>query len=180
MLPTEKVHVVVNDNTIATGDDWAVIEPVWWLANIYDGPGAYEQSLQPFSQSQRYVFAVRWYHSEVNNGGHLQFYSNSTGIVWQDALNGLEAMGLEKAANILRISADRLGGSPSLDRQERQDQLDEHQPDFEDCDEAFYKLQERVDFEEITIDFIRHHPSDFYFVGTIERIVLPKLRSSEP
>ena len=112
----EKVHVVVNDDTIAAGDYWPVIEPVWWSADIYHGPGLYEQSLSPFTESQRFVFAVRWYFSEINNGGHRQFYSNSTGIVWQDALVGLEAIGISKAAQILQISADRLGGSPSLDR----------------------------------------------------------------
>lgn len=178
MLPKETVHIVVDDSTIAGGNSWGIIEPVWWSANIYEGSGLYEQSLQPFSQSQRYVFAVRWYLSEVNNGGHDQFYSNATGIVWQDALDGLKAMGIEKAANILRISADRLGGSPSLDREERDQQFEEHQPDFDDCDDALYKLQERVDFEERVMDFIRKHPSDFAFSGTIERVVLPQPRGT--
>ena len=108
----EKVHVQVDDATIAGDNPWAVIEPVWWLADIYDGAAAYEHSLQQFSQSQRFVFAVRWYIAEVNNGGHNQFYSNSTGIVWRDAVAGFEAIGAPRAATIVKISAERMGGSP--------------------------------------------------------------------
>lgn len=176
MVKRERVHVVVDDKTIADGNHWDVIQPVWWTANIYDGPGVYQQSLQTFSDSQRHVFAVRWYLSEVNNGGHLQFYSNATGIVWSDALDGWRAMEVPKAAQILQISADRLGGSPSLDREERHDQLEEFQPDFDDCDEALYKLGTRIDFEFVMMEFIRSRPADFYFDGMIDRVVLPKLR----
>ncbi|HCZ34456.1 MAG TPA: hypothetical protein DHV26_00850, partial [Cytophagales bacterium] len=31
----------------------------------------------------------------VSNGGHLQFYSNSTGSVWEDAVKGFKLIGLE-------------------------------------------------------------------------------------
>lgn len=75
----EKTHVRIDDATIAAGDPGAIIRPVWFTANIYDGPVEYERSLQPFSSSQRYIFALYWYIAEVRNGGHDQFYSNSTG-----------------------------------------------------------------------------------------------------
>src|SRR5262245_27409852 len=101
MARRETVHVQVDDTTIAKGNSQTVIHPVWWRANIYDGPVAYERSLEQFSRGQRHVFAIIWYLNEVNNGGHLQFYSNSTGIVWKDTLAGFEALGVLRAANIL-------------------------------------------------------------------------------
>jgi len=149
------------------------MHPVWWLANIYDGPVAYEKSLEQFSRPQRLVFAVLWYLREIENGGHRQFYSNSTGIVWIDALEGLAAMGVIRVVNILRISAERMGGSPSLDRQERNEQLMSHKPDFTDLDEAFWHLGEKTNFDDAIMRFIRAQPADFYFSGTIDRIVLP-------
>jgi hypothetical protein len=176
MIRREKVHIEIDDGTIATGDPWAVIQPVWWLATIYHGPAAYEHSLQQFSGSQRLVWAVLWYRQEVNNGGHRQFYSNSTGIVWRDALEGFEALGITRGAKILRISAERLGGSPALDREERNEQLISQDPDFHDLDEAFGDLQKRVDINESIMKFIRDRSSDFYFSGTIERTVLPNLK----
>ena len=90
-------------------DPMAVIDPVWWRGNIYDGPEAYEGSLGSFTKAQRFVWAMLWYDAEVNNGGHDQFYGNSTGIVWRDALSGFEAIGAPEAAAILRESANRLG-----------------------------------------------------------------------
>jgi hypothetical protein len=63
-----------------------VIDPLWWSVSIHDGPKKYEADLGHFSYPQRYIFAIQWYVAEVNNGGHNQFFFNSTGIVWKDAL----------------------------------------------------------------------------------------------
>jgi hypothetical protein len=169
----ETVHVCVDDGTIAAGDPWAVIEPVWWSANIYDGPAKYELSLLQFSRSQRLVFAVFWYRSEVNNGGHHQFYSNSTGIVWKDALEAFRALDAPEFASILAESAARLGGSPSLDHHERGEQLDTFGPDFSDLDDRFYEAENKVNLDDRVIRFIRARPSEFYFEGKIRRAVLP-------
>ncbi len=169
----ETVHVRVDDGTIAAGDPGAIIEPVWWSANIYDGPEEYERSLLQFSRAQRLVFAVTWYRSEVNNGGHHQFYLNSTGIVWKDALEAFRAMGAPEFARIIEESAQRLGGSPSLDRQERDRQLDTFAPDFNDLDKRYYAAEEKLDLDGQIIKFIRARPSDFHFEGKIRRAVLP-------
>jgi Domain of unknown function (DUF4375) len=172
MVRREEVHVQVDDTTIAGDNVGAIMHPVWWLATIYDGPVAYEESLKQFSRSQRLVFAMLWYIAEVNNGGHRQFYSNSAGIVWCDAIAGFEAIGEPKGARIVAISADRLGGSPSSDREERNEQLDSVDPDFDDLDEAFAELQKRVNLDQQIMTFIRARPADFYFSGTIERVVI--------
>jgi len=170
-IDTEIVEVRVDDATIAAGRPLAVIDPVWWTANIYDGPAAYEQSLQPFSKAQRLVHAMLWYQEEVNNGGHEQFYSNSTGIVWQDALEGFEAAALPQVAAVLRESANRLGGSPSLVREDRQKQLASLSPHFDDLDDKFYELEKRVDVEGKIMEFIRSRLKDFYFSGRVEKPV---------
>jgi hypothetical protein len=169
----ETVHVCIDDDTIAVGDPWVVIEPVWWSANIYDGPEQYELSLLQFSRSQRLVFAVFWYRSEVNNGGHDQFYFNSTGIVWKDALEAFRSLDAPEFASILSESAARLGGSPSLDRDERGEQLDTLAPDFNDLDDRFYEAEKKLNLDDRIISFIRARASDFYFAGKIRRAVLP-------
>jgi hypothetical protein len=81
-------RIVVNDDTIDNGNHHDVLDPVWWLTNIYEGEEAYNQSLADFSREQRLILAIEWYFAEVNNGGHGQFYFNSTGIVWKDAMDG--------------------------------------------------------------------------------------------
>jgi hypothetical protein len=169
----ETVQVRVDDDMIAAGDPSAVIHPVWWSANIYDGPEQYELSLTQFSQSQRLVFALFWYRSEVNNGGHHQFYSNSTGIVWKDALEAFQVLEEPEFVRILAESAARLGGSPSLDRRERCDQLNDSDPDFNDLDDRFYEAESKVNLDERVMSFIRGRRCDFYFEGKIRRAVLP-------
>jgi hypothetical protein len=165
-------HVRIDDAKIDEGDPLAIIEPVWWNANIYEGEQKYNESLSPFSREQRYVFAVIWYIDEVNNGGHDQFYSNSTGIVWKDALAGFREFGMDEAVAILQESAARMGGDPSLDRATRQQQLASFQPNFDDLDTRFYALQRRVDMDEAMRKYIRQHRQAFYFEGEVRK---PKL-----
>ena len=115
------------------------------------------------------------YFFEVNNGGHKQFYRNSSGIVWRDAIEGFEAIGVPRGAEILAIAARRLGGDPSLDRTERNDQLKQHHPDFADLDEAFANLHKKTDLNEQIMQYVRNRPHDFYFSGMVERVVVPEL-----
>jgi len=168
----EKIHLRVDDATIAAGDLSQIIRPVACTANIYDGPAEYERSLRPFSQAQRLVFAQQWYDAEVNNGGHDQFYGNSTGIVWRDALEAYKAIGALGIADILQQSADRLGGSPSLDRGERQQQMSELAPNFNDLDKRFY-AESSDDVDRRVMSYIRARPADFYFDDMVE---VPKLK----
>lgn len=171
---TKVFHVRVDDATIARGHAMEVIDPVWWTANIYDGPAAYDQSLKQFSKAQRLVHAMLWYREEVDNGGHEQFYSNSTGIVWRDALEGFEAAAMPEVAAIVRESANRLGGSPSLVREERQKQLKTMAPKFDDLDGKYYEYDKRADVEAKIMEYIRSRPKDFYFTGRVRKIVLAK------
>lgn len=166
---TRRVQVVVDDSVIAAGDPYAVIDPVWWTADIYGSADEYQASLRSFSRSQRLVHALCWNIAEVNNGGHDQFYFNSTGIVWPDAIAAFDAIGLSDGADIVRQSAQRLGGAPARDRSERQNQLEQKQPRFDDLDDQFYELQKRVDLDTQMMEFIRGRPSDFYFEGVVEK-----------
>lgn len=171
----ETVEVTVDDATIADGDVWKIIEPVWWLADIYNGPDEYHRSLRQFSAEQRQMFALRWYLSEVNNGGHHQFYSNATGVVWKDACKAFRAINIKKGADIILASADRMGGNPSLDRELRYEQLAEYDPDFNDLDESPYELEKNTDIEKAAFAFIRDRSAAFHFSGEITRIVLPNV-----
>ncbi len=164
-----KVHVLVDRAVILGTDPAAVIDPVWWTANIYAGFKEYEASLAAFSRSQRLLFAIMWYRSEVANGGHEQFYFNSTGIVWRDALAGFELLGLDEFSSALRESTARLGGQPAFDRQDRQDALDRLQPDFGDLDDRFYALEESMDLDSKMLAYMREHVEEFEFDGLVKK-----------
>ena len=172
-MKTTIEHVVVDDAVIDRKDPYEVIDPVWWTADIYEDERRYNETLAGFSREQRYVFAVAWHLAEVNNGGHEQFYSNSTGIVWKDALAGYREIGLAAAASLLEESAARMGGNPSLDRETRQRQLDSLEPDFEDLDRRFYELQEKVKFDDAMMKYIVSRREKFYFDGDVRMPTKP-------
>lgn len=161
-------HIRLDAARIATLEEvQELIEPVWWTANIYDGPEAYEESLAPFTRAQRLINAIEWYRAEVNNGGHYQFYFNSTGIVWRDALAGFEMLGLTDLAENLRESADLLGGDPPLDRHARVALLERLEPDFADITMRFWDLEDWHNVDAVILDYARAHPEEFVFDGVV-------------
>ena len=135
----------------------------------YDGPERYEEELAHFSTEQRLVLAYHWYLSEVTNGGHEQFYWNTTGIVWPDAVKAFRELGHFEVVAIINASVNRLGGNPSLDRDERQEQLEQMDPDFEDLDQELFRVLERADFDEKVLQFIRTHRESFLFSGVVPK-----------
>jgi hypothetical protein len=160
------VKIIIDDAVIDKADPWVIAEPMWWSVPIYDGPEVYDRDLQKFSMPQRYLLAIMWYDAEVNNGGHHQFYLNSTGIVWRDALEGFRAIGADESAKILQASADIMGGSPSLDRDARIRQLDTLGPDaFAAVDNRYYHQNYGEELEK----YIKTHRSAFYFTGAIRK-----------
>jgi hypothetical protein len=106
--------------------------------------------------------------TEVNNGGHAQFYSNTTGIVWEDAMDGFELIGLTEGMKIIEESANRFGSKPSFDREERENVLDSLDIDFDDLDARFYKLDSTVNITDRIADYIQENKVAFYFEGEIE------------
>ena len=163
-------HIKIDDEFIEQHKDpFAIIEPVWWTSTIHDGEAKYNESLAPFSKEQRNIYAMLWYLAEVENGGHDQFYFNSTGIVWKDALYACTALELDEVAEIIVESAAKMGGEPSLDRATRQEQLNEYKPDFEELDSRLYKIDTKI-YDGIRQYFLKNR-SAFYFEGEIK---LPK------
>lgn len=145
-----------------------IVEPMWGTISIYDGYEKYLQSAQTFTLEQRYLLAITWYFAEVNNGGHHQFFYNSTGIVWEDALNGFKHFGMnEYTANFQKV-IDYCGGTISFDREERYRMLEK----LEENEEEFYKLLDEADNfvfkyegEENELTYIKNHPEKFVFEG---------------
>lgn len=161
-----KRHYVVTDDMIDDGEIRNIITPLWWTVSIYDGETEMYDSLERFTDPQKYVWAVQWYISEVDNGGHDRFFYNSTGIVWELALEGLCAMDCGQFAEILEQAAQRIGGHPSADREQRLLEMNRHNADFDDLDREFYDYERLL--EEKTADYIRANRSDFYFDGMID------------
>jgi hypothetical protein len=174
----ERIHVEINDalidKVLSTGSDpWQIIEPVWWQAELYDGVDEYELSMLQFSRSQRWIFSLEWYRSEIYNGGHQQFFYNASGVVWKDALTGLEVIEATKLYNVLHHAISLLGGDPPFERMLRCDLLDQLKPDFTESDEQFEVAEEDEDIDELILRYIDRNRQNFYFDGFIRRAIFP-------
>ena len=156
-------------------DAFDLIDPVWWSVSIYDGLEQYESDLTAFTKEQRLVFAVIWYDSEVNNGGHDQFFFNSTGIVWKDALEGLKAISANERAKNFQEVIDKWDGDIPFDRAERQEKLDKltfipETDDYIDLfgnnDSAYYRSDENLD--ELIMKYAKANVKAFVFNGEVD------------
>lgn len=151
----------------ATDDMWTINEPAYWTINIYGSYDDYIETSKRFTLEQRYLNAICWYFAEVNNGGHHQFFYNSTGIVWEDALAGLRLFKMDELAENLQSVINYFGGSVPFDRAERWTILQ----DWENEAELFDFLDEKDDavyeydgiFEDV---FVHENPHLFVFDGT--------------
>ena len=160
-------RTITVEEILATDDMWTINEPAYWTINIYGSYDDYLESAKGFTVEQRYLNAICWYFAEVNNGGHYQFFYNSTGIVWEDALAGLRLFNMKELADNFQSVLDFFGGTVPFDRAERWYLL----PQSENNPEFFDFLDEKDDvvyeYEGIFEDvFVHEHPELFVFDGT--------------
>jgi hypothetical protein len=128
-----------------------------WLSlcdRILDTPDEYAA----LTADERFYFVVRRFEGEVNNGGFEQYFYNSAGDNYHEALAGLKLLGAHHAAALLERAAELVfdGEAPPADRNERNMAMSsgdcENAPWWSDevdgLEEAFYdepdKLKERL------------------------------------
>lgn len=162
-----RVLVHVDDSTIASGNLDEILKPMSLSANLSGGAKEYDSSMRPFSRPQRLVFAMSLYSAEVNNGGHEQFYWNSAGVVWRDALEGFVEIGAKAVPPIILESVKIMGGDPPPHRYERQSLMEKRKPDFEDLDRLFYLVEEKFNLDGMLLEHMRKNSKAFVFNGSI-------------
>lgn len=111
---------------------------------------AREHGIEALTEPQRRYYAVSMYDAEVSNGGHSQYFVNSTGDDWRIALAGLEAIGATERAAILREATGIFGrdGAPrdNDERHERLARFTERQDQaLDDLDNRYYESKENVE-----------------------------------
>lgn len=175
-MKTKKYNITEEDIISGKYNSDQILEPVWWSVSIYEGKEKYELDLAPFTPAQRMILALFWYYAEVCNGGHDQFLSNSTGIVWKDALAGFRLIGADECAEILENVVAKCGGDIPLDRQERNDLLEKITKDpenedkyidlFGEDDRKYYKICDSS--YELIDEYIKAHPGEFVLSGEVD------------
>lgn len=164
-----KKHFDFSEQEISAGkySAWKLIQPLWYTVSIYGTYDVYEQDLEAFSDAQRKLLALFWYDAEVCNGGHSQFFSNSTGIVWKDAIECMWMIGADKVAGNFQNAISLFGGSIPFDYEERNAALEKLYADedfdcFNQIDKFYYDAE---DVYPLMNEYVKQHPSDFVVKG---------------
>ena len=116
------------------------------------------------TEHQRIYSAVFMCDAEINNGGLAQYFVNSSGDQWQNALAGFKAMGFHERLTILNEAISKFGAQgPSVNRSTRQDQLSKlYERDdsvFDGLDDRYYKSSEVI--EVLASRFVLENPESF-------------------
>ncbi|MDG3004098.1 DMP19 family protein [Paludisphaera mucosa] len=124
----------------------------------------WETDSSTWNGSQKLAAAVLMLDMEVLNGGFDQYFVNSSGDRWKEAVEGLREMGSVELAGLLNEAVARFGATPpSADRATRLDQLDAiaraDADAFDPIDDRWYESKESVDV--LTGRFVIAHAADF-------------------
>lgn len=111
---------------------WDVVEADGWDA---------------LTEAEKHICAIEELDAEVDNGGFAQYYFNSAGDRWQDALNGLAAVGAPKRHETMATTIEKFGHTtPSPVRDARSSQLSKvvrkKEDPFNEQDAAWYKTED--------------------------------------
>lgn len=118
------------------------------------------------STGQTAVIAAFWAETEVSNGGFLQFFSNPSGVLAPELIQGL---GLIDAADYIPVVRGALGVVKWHDLDDRPSESvlrtiveDESNRDMDRWDEAFHELNRRRPLISLAAAYVRSHPDDFF------------------
>lgn len=125
-----------------SGDkSWSVIEPVCDVIDIYNGPTAFIESIKEIPVDAALLYACHFCQSEVCNGGLHQFFSNSTGVLAPEALQGFRAIGQCQVADVLEQAMKEFGSLYLRERNDRQKVLQSVSKDhFDELNRRFFNL----------------------------------------
>lgn len=108
---------------MAIASYWDFIEPYWDVFDIYNDASGFELSIRGAPRAAVLVYAAHFCHSEVHNGGFLQFFWNNTGVLAPEAIEGYDVIGMPTLASLLNEAASTLGSPYPRDRGDRWDKL---------------------------------------------------------
>jgi hypothetical protein len=136
---------------------WTAIEKLWDQINIYDGPDIFLTSYAAAGQPAGLLYAATFAESEICNGGFKQQFSNSTGILSPEAVQGFQLIGMHQTAQILLTAMETLGHPFPRERKTRQEILT-NVPSLtlEKLDKQFFQLisTENGGFESASNTFV--------------------------
>ena len=124
----------------------------------------YGEDMSVLSDAERIFYITQTLEMEVNNGGFSQFFYNSSGDFSNELAGAFTAIGANTTAAICQKAINAFGRDIPVDRDERQEMLDELESDeldeiLEECDDAFFSYED--DLNELNYNFVMKNKEQF-------------------
>lgn len=124
----------------------------------------YGDDMSCLSEAERVFYITQSLEMEVNNGGFSQFFYNSSGSFSNELVSAFTAIGANATAAICQKAISAFGREIPVDRDERQDMLDELECEeideiLEECDDDFYNYEDNLN--ELNYNFVIKNKESF-------------------
>ena len=109
----------------------------------------YGDAMERLNKFERVFYVTQALEMEVNNGGFSQFFYNSSGNLSSELVHAFTEIGAMNTVEICKKALEAFGRDIPIDRDERQDMLEEVESEeiddiLNECDDTFYKYADNL------------------------------------
>lgn len=150
------------------------MEHIWELTDTNDfviallehleSKSQYGDDMSVLSKPERIFYITETLEMEVNNGGFSQFFYNSSGNFSNELVSAFSEIGATATAAICQKAISAFGCEIPVDRDMREEMLDELESDeideiLDECDNAFYNYED--DLNMLNYEFVMKNKAYF-------------------
>ncbi|WP_228520557.1 DUF4375 domain-containing protein [Flavobacterium sp. CSZ] len=123
-------------------------------------------NVMSWNKSKQAIYIIWVLESEVNNGGYNQFYFNSSGQFYKYLPDALKLVGANKYSELTKRANETFEKENPKITQHQDGTIEGFSKSYEDnplnkFDDEFYKLYETENLQQLQVDFIRKHKTEF-------------------
>lgn len=127
----------------------------------------YGENMTTLNEQERIFYITQQLEMEVNNGGFSQFFYNSSGDFSNELVKAFEEIFAYHTAGICQKAIDAFGREIPVDRDEREELMDElecadgsrFEEILEECDDAFFEYKE--DLTKLNYEYVMRNKEAF-------------------
>lgn len=132
-------------------------------------PEDYEKEYQTamsWNKPRQAIYMIWLLETEVNNGGFNQFYANSSGQFYKHLPEALKLVGADKFADLTKRANDIYEKENAKITKHQDGTIEGFSKSYEDnplskFDDEFFEIYKSEDLQQIQVDFIRKHKTEF-------------------
>ena len=157
---TSKKRIDIDELLLSENKNNSIIELDNFICKLCN----WGEKLDNLTEEQMYFFFNQNLEREINNGGFIQYFYNSSGDSAHETINSLKIIGADRTAIILQQAIDQFPQKTvPQNRTERQDIMEKIEEKvteiFEELDLKFLAYED--DLNTLNIEFVRQNKDKF-------------------